>query len=258
MNVNVPLLYGRDWRVCSTEWRREMRELGIDTWRGRQEPAGDLGHTQRTAVDRGFRSRVTRASRSPTSSFQHANHGRLTHTGSRVVSNNLPLIIRVCALLLWFGLHAWLETCRQSLFLSLSLSPSFLSCATKCDSECNQTWDEELATVAQRLAEQCLFEHDCNECRKVGKFSLRIRPAINAIFPENINAKRVVTVRYLSPTFRLTRWILGVFTGRFPVGQNLAVEWTTGPPLPINWKKQVTRWYEEVEEFPNTSARKFE
>uniref|UniRef100_A0A0N8B0Y2 Venom allergen n=1 Tax=Daphnia magna TaxID=35525 RepID=A0A0N8B0Y2_9CRUS len=75
------------------------------------------------------------------------------------------------------------------------------------------TWDDELATVAQRLAEQCLFEHDCNECRKVG---------------------------------------------RFPVGQNLAVEWTTGPPLPTNWKKQVTRWYEEVEEFPNTSARKFE
>nr|CAH0104826.1 unnamed protein product [Daphnia galeata] len=75
------------------------------------------------------------------------------------------------------------------------------------------TWDVELANVAQRLAEQCLFEHDCNECRKVG---------------------------------------------RFPVGQNLAVEWTTGPPLPINWKKQVTRWYEEVVEFPNTSARKFE
>lgn len=103
-----------------------------------------------------------------------------THThGSHVVSNNLPLIIRVCALLLWFALHAWLETCRQS--LSYSLSPphlSFLSCATKCVlavlSECNQTWDEELATVAQRLAEQCLFEHDCNECRKVGKFSVRI------------------------------------------------------------------------------------
>lgn len=32
-----------------------------------------------------------------------------------------------------------------------------------------QTWDDELAAVAQRLAEQCLFEHDCNECRKVGK-----------------------------------------------------------------------------------------
>ncbi|XP_057366182.1 peptidase inhibitor 16-like [Daphnia carinata] len=74
-------------------------------------------------------------------------------------------------------------------------------------------WDEELAAVAQRHAEQCLFEHDCNECRKVA---------------------------------------------RFPVGQNLAVEWTNGPRLPINWKKQVTRWYEEVAEFPNTSARKFE
>ncbi|XP_045131762.1 CRISP/Allergen/PR-1-like [Portunus trituberculatus] len=33
-------------------------------------------------------------------------------------------------------------------------------------------WDEELATVAQRHADQCVFEHDCNECRKVERFSV--------------------------------------------------------------------------------------
>ena len=33
-------------------------------------------------------------------------------------------------------------------------------------------WDEELAKVAQRLADQCVFDHDCSECRRVGRFSV--------------------------------------------------------------------------------------
>lgn len=32
-----------------------------------------------------------------------------------------------------------------------------------------QVWDEELATVAQKHADQCIFQHDCPECRSVGK-----------------------------------------------------------------------------------------
>ena len=31
-------------------------------------------------------------------------------------------------------------------------------------------WDEELATVAQRLADQCVFSHDCSDCRQVERF----------------------------------------------------------------------------------------
>ena len=31
-------------------------------------------------------------------------------------------------------------------------------------------WDEELAMVAQRLADQCVFSHDCAECRSVARF----------------------------------------------------------------------------------------
>ncbi|KAK8399007.1 hypothetical protein O3P69_004240 [Scylla paramamosain] len=33
-------------------------------------------------------------------------------------------------------------------------------------------WDEELATVAQRHADQCIFEHDCNDCRSVDRFNV--------------------------------------------------------------------------------------
>ena len=32
-----------------------------------------------------------------------------------------------------------------------------------------QTWDNELATVAQRHADQCNFAHDCSDCRKVDR-----------------------------------------------------------------------------------------
>ena len=28
-------------------------------------------------------------------------------------------------------------------------------------------WDAELSAVAQRLADQCVFGHDCGDCRQV-------------------------------------------------------------------------------------------
>ena len=31
-------------------------------------------------------------------------------------------------------------------------------------------WDPELAAVAQRHADQCQFEHDCSDCRRVDRF----------------------------------------------------------------------------------------
>ncbi|XP_023342239.1 peptidase inhibitor 16 [Eurytemora carolleeae] len=33
-------------------------------------------------------------------------------------------------------------------------------------------WDEELATIAQRHADQCVFAHDCSDCRKVNRFGV--------------------------------------------------------------------------------------
>lgn len=33
-------------------------------------------------------------------------------------------------------------------------------------------WDEELSKVAQKLADQCVFKHDCDECRKVENFDV--------------------------------------------------------------------------------------
>ena len=33
-------------------------------------------------------------------------------------------------------------------------------------------WDEELAAVAQRWADQCSVGHDCSDCRRVGRFKV--------------------------------------------------------------------------------------
>ena len=33
-------------------------------------------------------------------------------------------------------------------------------------------WDDELADIAQAHANQCKFEHDCNQCRQVNRFSV--------------------------------------------------------------------------------------
>jgi len=34
------------------------------------------------------------------------------------------------------------------------------------------TWDEELARVAQTHADQCVFDHDCSDCRRVARFKV--------------------------------------------------------------------------------------
>ena len=34
-----------------------------------------------------------------------------------------------------------------------------------------QVWDTELASIAQRHADQCKFEHDCTGCRKTERYS---------------------------------------------------------------------------------------
>jgi hypothetical protein len=44
-----------------------------------------------------------------------------------------------------------------------------------------QVWDDELARVAQRHADQCLFQHDCAECRKIRKL-WSISPRVNFTF----------------------------------------------------------------------------
>ena len=53
-------------------------------------------------------------------------------------------------------------------------------------------WDEELAKVAQAWADQCNFEHDCNQCRRVGKsiqFSSNFKLGA-IIFLKNINLSK--------------------------------------------------------------------
>ncbi|XP_035225475.1 CRISP/Allergen/PR-1-like [Stegodyphus dumicola] len=33
-------------------------------------------------------------------------------------------------------------------------------------------WDDELASIAQKWAEQCIYDHDCDECRQVDRFDV--------------------------------------------------------------------------------------
>lgn len=47
------------------------------------------------------------------------------------------------------------------------------------------------------------------------------------------------------------------YADRFQVGQNLALETTTAPTRPANWKKMITNWYEEVELFSNATVRNY-
>lgn len=42
-------------------------------------------------------------------------------------------------------------------------------------------WDDELAAVAQRHADQCMFEHDCSNCRRVQNFGVGQNLAIEEI-----------------------------------------------------------------------------
>ncbi|MPC16432.1 CRISP/Allergen/PR-1 [Portunus trituberculatus] len=54
--------------------------------------------------------------------------------------------------------------------LKTAVCCSFPHCVCTCVSR--QAWDEELAAVAQRHADQCVFEHECPDCRRVDRFGV--------------------------------------------------------------------------------------
>uniref|UniRef100_A0A4Q8KAS1 U19-Deinotoxin-Dsu1b_1 n=1 Tax=Deinopis subrufa TaxID=1905329 RepID=A0A4Q8KAS1_DEISU len=47
-------------------------------------------------------------------------------------------------------------------------------------------WDEELAIIAQRHAESCDFNHDCNKCRRVERFSVGQNIGMSSINSPNM------------------------------------------------------------------------
>ncbi|KFM60493.1 Venom allergen 5, partial [Stegodyphus mimosarum] len=55
-------------------------------------------------------------------------------------------------------------------------------------------WDDELAAVAQKHAEQCNFQHDCSDCRRVERFRVgqNIYIAMNSEPPKKQDWDRVI------------------------------------------------------------------
>ena len=87
-------------------------------------------------------------------------------------------------------------------------------------------WDDELAQMAQTLVQQCVFGHDAN--RNVGNYIC------------HIFAKRLK----MSNSWKLS--LVWLWTARFPVGQNLAIQFSTVQFKKSNWTSQISSWYNEV------------
>ena len=61
-----------------------------------------------------------------------------------------------------------------------------------------QVWDTELARVAQVHADQCVFSHDCADCRRVDRFRVGQNLYIykQTIRPAPVDWERAVTSWY--------------------------------------------------------------
>ncbi|GFQ89276.1 hypothetical protein TNCT_30261 [Trichonephila clavata] len=59
-------------------------------------------------------------------------------------------------------------------------------------------WDDELAAIAQKHAEQCEFDHDCNACRKVERFHVgqNLKLDLSNKKPKKTEWKRMVKKFY--------------------------------------------------------------
>lgn len=210
------LWYDGDWRVPTTK-QSDGEQCGSSVSRRGVEDKNrqvilDAHNALRSIVASGQESRG-RPGPQPQASNMQIMVGWHTHThthGSHVVSNNLPLIIRACALLLWFALHAWLETCRQSLSYSLSLpltSPFSLAqqnvcwlCSLNVIRHGTRNWQPSLNASPSSVY---LNTTATNAAKWVSSRCELYSRASNAIFVQNINAKRsiVAVVLNLSPPF---------------------------------------------------------
>ena len=83
-------------------------------------------------------------------------------------------------------------------------------------------WDEELALVAQRLADQCKFSHDCSSCRSVRRF--RVGQNLYQSFGSRITTgdqgwKEAVDAWFdeikLFPTSSVERYVFSAETGHY-------------------------------------------
>ncbi|GFS57204.1 hypothetical protein TNIN_218201, partial [Trichonephila inaurata madagascariensis] len=63
-------------------------------------------------------------------------------------------------------------------------------------------WDTELATIAQKWADNCLLDHDCNQCREVADFP--VGQNLGKEFIDNCYTKECL--RSLKPRERYADW----------------------------------------------------
>ena len=108
-----------------------------------------------------------------------------------------------------------------------------------------QEWDDELALVAQRHADQCIFAHDCSKCRKVSKY----------YFIKLFDA--IPDIRTSNHTNVILNKILTLHIGRFNVGQNLHIYKQSIRSAATNWTRGITDWYNEVDLFDRKWVKPF-
>uniref|UniRef100_A0A2I9LNV7 Cysteine-rich secretory protein n=1 Tax=Centruroides hentzi TaxID=88313 RepID=A0A2I9LNV7_9SCOR len=90
-------------------------------------------------------------------------------------------------------------------------------------------WDDELAQIAQKLADQCVFKHDCDDCRKVENFDVGqniYTSTITAVKPPEpfwVDAVR----SWYSEIYRFTPDFIKPFTSDHATGHFTQLAWST-------------------------------
>uniref|UniRef100_T1DPC1 CAP-Lyc-1 n=1 Tax=Lychas buchari TaxID=1330406 RepID=T1DPC1_9SCOR len=89
-------------------------------------------------------------------------------------------------------------------------------------------WDEELAQVAQKLADRCIFNHDCDECRKVENFDVGqnlYTATVTATKPPHPSWKDAIQAWY-SEVHRFSNDLINPFTSDDATGHFTQMVWS--------------------------------
>ena len=68
------------------------------------------------------------------------------------------------------GRYEWMKKNPSPIIVNINVCPNWRLLVASDSMFCVQIWDEELARIAQRHADQCKFAHDCASCRKTSRW----------------------------------------------------------------------------------------